>query len=171
MHKSLPRHSKSGYTLVELIVVIVIVAVLAAIAAPGWLAFMNSRRANASRDQIFQALRQAQAQAIRGKESQAVTFGTTAALPTITSLGVTQSVGDGQLETGSVALRVRNGTAVLRDDEVEFDANGNLKITDSLSEQGIKITVTVPPNTGSKRCVIVQTLLGSMRLGSDNECD
>ncbi|NJR65070.1 MAG: prepilin-type N-terminal cleavage/methylation domain-containing protein [Leptolyngbyaceae cyanobacterium CRU_2_3] len=171
MHKSLPRRSKAGYTLVELIVVIVIVAVLAAIAAPGWLAFMNSRRANAARDQIFQALRQAQAQAIRGKESQPVTFDTAAALPTIKSLEVIQSVGDGQLEAGDVALRVRNGTAALRDDKVEFDANGNLKIADLLSEQGIKITVTVPPNTGSKRCVIVQTLLGSMRAGSDDECD
>jgi prepilin-type N-terminal cleavage/methylation domain-containing protein len=167
MHNFPSRHSKGGYTLVELIIVIVIVGVLAAIAAPGWLAFMNSRRANAARDQVFQALRQAQAQALRGKESQAVVF-TTAALPTVNSLGVTQPIGDGQLDANAVGLRVRNGATTIN--SVEFDANGNLKATD-LDEQGIKITVTVPPNTGAKRCVIVQTLLGAMRAASDAECD
>jgi prepilin-type N-terminal cleavage/methylation domain-containing protein len=167
MSKLPQRHSQGGYTLVELIIVIVIVGVLAAIAAPGWLAFMNSRRANAARDQVFQSLRQAQAQALRGKEPQAVVF-TTAALPTLTALGVTQPIGDGQLDANGVSLQVTNGATTIN--RVEFDSSGNLKTTD-LDEQGIKITVTVPPNTGAKRCVIVQTLLGAMRSGSDAECN
>jgi prepilin-type N-terminal cleavage/methylation domain-containing protein len=162
------RDSKGGYTLVELIIVIVIVGVLAAIAAPGWLSFMNSRRANAARDQIFQAMRQAQAQALRGKASQSVVFAP-GAIPTVTSLGVTQRIGDGQLDANAVDLRPRLGATPIN--SVDFDANGNIKNVEINDNQLIKITVTVPPNTGAKRCIIVQTLLGAMRSSSDADCD
>jgi prepilin-type N-terminal cleavage/methylation domain-containing protein len=163
------KHSTIGFTLIEMMTVLVLVGVLAAIAAPGWLAFMNSRRANAARDQISQVLRQAQAQALRSKQSQTVVFNATAVPPTITSLGVTDPIGNGQLAPDTVSLRAKNGATNIP--SLEFDPNGNLKSPD-LDEQGIKITVTVPPNTGgAKRCVIIQTLLGAMRSASDTNCD
>lgn len=154
-----------------MVTVMVIVGVLAAIAAPGWLAFMNSRRANAARDQVLQVLRQSQAQALRSKEAQAIVFNPQAVPPTITARratetgGIPQPLGNNQFEPG---LRVTNGTATTAD--LRFNADGNLDVA-SLDPEGIKITVTVPPVTGAKRCVIVQTLLGAMRAGSDTECD
>jgi prepilin-type N-terminal cleavage/methylation domain-containing protein len=168
MRKQPLRHSTSGYTVIEMITVMVIIGVLAAIAAPGWLAFMNSRRANAARDQILQSLRQAQAEAIRKKEVQAVNFNTGVNPPTITALGVTQQIGDGQLTANQVTLQAKNGATNVN--RVEFSSSGNVRTPD-LDPQGLKITVIVPPTGGAKRCVIVQTLLGAMRAGSDAECN
>jgi len=164
--------STLGYTLIVMITVLVIAGILAAIAAPGWLSFMNSRRANAARDQISQVLRQTQAQALRSKQSQTVSFGGTtptnvAVPPTITSLGVTDPIGNGQLDPNTVSLQAKNGATNIT--SLTFDANGNLKSPD-LAPQ-IKITVTVPRDTGAKRCVVVETLLGAMRSASDTDCN
>jgi prepilin-type N-terminal cleavage/methylation domain-containing protein len=164
------KQSTSGYTLVEMIVVLVIVGILSAIAAPGWLSFMNSRRANAARDQIAQVIRQAQAQARSSKSGQIVSFDTAANPPTITALGVTQRIGNDQLEPGSVALQAKNGGAAIT--QVRFDSNGNIESPDIDPDTGLKVTVIVPPSTGATRCVIVQTLLGGMRSGSGtSECN
>jgi len=159
--------STLGYTLIEMITVLVIAGILAAIAAPGWLSFMNSRRANAARDQISQVLRQTQAQALRSKQSQTVSFNVAVVPPTITSLGVTDPIGNGQLDPNTVSLQAKNGATNIT--SLTFDANGNLKSPD-LAPQ-IKITVTVPRDTGAKRCVVVETLLGAMRSASDTDCN
>ncbi|MBD3883780.1 prepilin-type N-terminal cleavage/methylation domain-containing protein [Phormidium tenue FACHB-886] len=161
------RQSTAGYTLVEMIVVLVIIGILAAIAAPGWLAFMNSRRANAARDQVAQVLRQAQAQARKSKSVQAVTFDSVADPPTLTALGVTQRLGDNQLEPGIVKLQAKNGTTAIN--RIEFDPNGNIQAPAISEDQGLKVTVTV--STTAKRCVIVQTLLGATRSASGSDCD
>ncbi|HEY9629589.1 MAG: prepilin-type N-terminal cleavage/methylation domain-containing protein [Oscillatoriophycideae cyanobacterium NC_groundwater_1537_Pr4_S-0.65um_50_18] len=169
MMRKFPRqHSTSGYTLVEMITVLVIIGVLAAIAAPGWLAFMNTRRANAARDQISQVLRQTQAQALRSKQAQTVVFNVAAAPPSITALGLTDAIGNGQLSANMVSLQAKNGATNIA--SLEFDSNGNIK-SPTLDQQGLKITVTVPPTTGVKRCVIVQTLLGAMRSANDTDCN
>jgi prepilin-type N-terminal cleavage/methylation domain-containing protein len=165
------KQSTSGYTLVEMIVVMVIVGVLSAIAAPGWLAFMNSRRANAARDQVAQVLRQAQAQARSSKSEQTVIFNPAANPPTITALGVTQRIGNDQLEANSVTLQAKNGGADIT--QVKFDSNGYIKDLDidETTGTGLKITVTVPPATGAKRCVVVRTLLGAMGSADGTDCN
>ena len=162
------KHSASGYTLVEMIVVMVIVGILSAIAAPGWLSFMNSRRANAARDQVEQVLRQAQAQARSSKSDQTVSFNPAAKPPTITALGVTQRIGNDQLDPGSITLQAKNGGADIT--QITFDSNGYITPPETIDENtGLKVTVTIPPSTGAKRCVIVQTLLGAMRSASGSD--
>ena len=161
------KHAASGYTLVEMIVVMVIVGILSAIAAPGWLSFMNSRRANAARDQVAQVLRQAQAQARSTKSDQIVSFNPAAKPPTITALGITQQIGNDQTDPGGVTLQAKNGGADIT--QIKFDSNGYIKDIDIDEDTGLKVTVTIPPNTGAKRCVIVQTLLGAMRSASGSD--
>lgn len=91
------NRSTAGLTLVEMIVVLMIVSILALIAAPSWLAFANSRRAEAGRDQVFQILRQAQSQAIQTRQTQVVEFTSPAnELPIIKTAGISQRL-DGQL--------------------------------------------------------------------------
>lgn len=172
--------STDGLTLVEMIVVLMIAAVLALIAAPSWLSFMNSRRAEAGRDQVFQILRQAQSQAIQNRQVQVVNFVTpTNAIPIIKTSGVSQRL-DGQMTDSNLnpkmmGLQVLNGASNSCSSDAQgcvvFDDRGNVKRdSNTLGEEGIKVVITSPASTGSKRCVIVKTLLGAMQTGSGNEC-
>ena len=163
------KPTPAGYTLVEMIVVMVIVGIISAIAAPGWLAFMNSRRANAARDQVAQVIRQAQTQARSSKAEQTVTFNPAASPPTINALGVTQRIGNDQVDAGSITLQAKNGGADIT--QIKFDSNGNILDPVIDPDVGLRVTVTVPPNTGAKRCIFVQTLLGATRTASGTDCN
>jgi prepilin-type N-terminal cleavage/methylation domain-containing protein len=169
----LKRSNERGFTLIELLVVIVMVGILASIAAPGWLSFVNSRRVTAANDEVLQALRQAQAQSVRTKRNQTVVFDTAANPPTITVLGGTTVVGNGALKPGMVGMTVINGssanTSCSTASCIEFNGNGN--VVNTVGSNGIKIVLTAPPTTGSKRCVVVQTLLGAMRTDKGTGCN
>jgi len=58
------RHRQAGFTLLEILVIVVIVGILAAIAAPSWLQFLTQREVEAAQNEIYQGIKQAQAQAI-----------------------------------------------------------------------------------------------------------
>ncbi len=64
---------------------------------------------------------------------------------TITSLGVTDPMGNNQLDANTVTLRAQNGTTTIS--TLESDLNGNIKSPD-LDTQGLKITVIVPSPQG-----------------------
>jgi prepilin-type N-terminal cleavage/methylation domain-containing protein len=177
--------ANKGFTLFEMLIVIVIAGILALIAAPGWLTFANNRRADAGRDQVLQILRQAQTRALQTRRAQVVDFVTPAnALPVIKTAGVEQPL-DGQTTSAqrsnsSYSLDIINnrnaGCSTGVDKCVVFDDRGNIKTADNgeppAEESGImKIVVSSPANNGSKRCVIVRTLLGAMQNGSGDECN
>lgn len=173
------NRSSTGFTMIELLVVIVIASTLALIAAPGWLSFVNSRRAEAGREQIFQFLRQAQSQAMRNRQVQVVDFVTPAnGLPIVRVAGVEQSI-DAQVpnnpDEDMFGIEVLNGdTTGCSGDAtgcVIFNDRGNLQRQD-LGEEGVKIVLTSPKdNEGSKRCVVINSLLGSMRKANGEDCN
>lgn len=158
------RSPIAGFTLIETLTVLVIAGILAAIAAPSWQGIAAARRAEMAQNEILQTLRQAQQQASRSRRSQTVTF-TTASPPTI-QINSQPPVQLGQASTQNqqqppLGLRISGSSETA----VEFDSRGAVS-----RGVGMVITATSPPQSGKRRCVIVETLLGALRTGKDNEC-
>ncbi|BAU41919.1 Tfp pilus assembly protein FimT/FimU [Leptolyngbya sp. O-77] len=153
----------AGFTLTEVLVVVIMIAVLAAIAAPSWVALLNRQRLSNATNDVLQALRQAQDEAIRTRYPQQVTL-TTGANPTINVLNEVRRVGQ-----GSVGMTVTPTAATT----ITFGATGGpitgpQDITPA-ANLPISITVTVPATGGVRRCVVIETLLGAMRTVNQGE--
>jgi prepilin-type N-terminal cleavage/methylation domain-containing protein len=178
----------AGFTLIETLIVIVIISVLAAIVAPSWVTFLNRQRANAGKDQVLQALRTAQANSKRLRQPVGISFNIPANqetdLPTITIRRDTQTLGEGSLKPGMASLSVVDGNGnnlteiAFADDgsltgTPTFDATGNVTAVDqNPPPTPVKVVVSSPAvNNPTRRCVIVQTLLGATRPGADAECN
>jgi len=170
-----------GFTLIELLIVVVLISILAAIAAPGWVTFLNRQRANAARDEVLQAIRVAQATAKRTRQDVSVQFNADVNPPTLTVRNVTQVVG-GEGDNALVALNAVDGAGAELT-ELTFGSAGDIDIDsitgldpDDPDRPIAKITVSTPAegpgsDNPTQRCIIVQTLLGATRLGSDDECE
>lgn len=171
------KHDKNeaGFSLIEIMIVVFIIGMLSAIAAPGWNAFVNRQRTRTVNDAVFQALRKAQSQAKLKKEDIQVKFYSTEATdPTdppaveIENFPEEKLNANGEIKAGMIKLIVKecktpnaDGTcATYQDDtDITFNYLGAVESTQNLPFSVIVST----ENDGFKRCVIVETLLGSMR--------
>lgn len=184
-HKPVTR--TSGFTLIEVLVVVIMAAALAAIAAPGWFAYMNRQRVNTARTEVLQALRDAQAKAISGRLPHSVKFDLAAAPPSY-KLGPTaqvdaaRSIDLGQANTTAKELKIELSGLALSTNSISFDLHGAVimsstapPITDPDGAPVFKAIVGIDNGSGSlvnpRRCVIIQTLLGSMREANDEACN
>lgn len=171
--------------------------ILAAIAGPGWLAYLNQRNLAAANDAALQAIRETQTTAIQQRQSYRIAFRELedseqyevqyAAYPaTATSpnnvLWQTLSdevrliVDDSDTRYNSsevdIGTRVNNhnfGGSIGTLDYlyIEFDFKGF--VNGGVSEQG-NLTFVTPQGGSSKRCVFLSTLLGTLRIDSDEGC-
>jgi prepilin-type N-terminal cleavage/methylation domain-containing protein len=184
MRKHAKLNSDAGFTLVELLTVILLAGILALIAAPGWLTFVNNRRADTARDQILQLLRQAQIKATRTHQIQVVNFITpTNDQPIVETGGISQKIDAQTGGTGGfnsnmfrldISANAKTGCSANATGCIVFDNRGNIVADDNSLGNGFVIAVSSPAsstNTSNRRCVIVTSLLGSMQSGSgDQQC-
>ena len=200
--RSRSRQSNDGFTLIEILVIVIIVGILSAIAAPGWLAFVNNRRIGTVRSQAADAIRKAQTDAKRTQTSRALVLdaesdpprlaivrcstagvasaSTECALPTDLTTLDWQTLGGGDVKTGSVVY-----TKVTKDQagaiaksaypRLVFDGNGvvNRKLSDVPVATAVATDTPIfivgfelKQSPSIKRCMVIQTLLGGLREGS-----
>lgn len=165
----LRSHQKKleGFTLLEAISVVVLMGILAAIAAPSWQAHLNTQRLNAARSAAISALNDAKTRATQQHVDYEVGFrqqGQQAqwAVYPVGSDPLKQNWQN--LNEGVKLLDPPDSTMTRRDGNiyrVQFnnrgEANGQLG----------KITFGSTSGGGTKRCVIVSNLLGTIREGEN----
>src|SRR5919199_25028 len=136
-NKTASRKGDGGFTLLEVLIIVILVGIFASIAAPSWLAFINRQRVRTVNDRVFQSLRLAQSEAKRTKRDIKIEFKSNASNPPV----------DPPTVTFTPSLATGGSTQTL-------NAGGEIK------PGTIKLSAA---RGGSKQCVIVETLLGSMR--------
>jgi Tfp pilus assembly protein FimT len=178
--------SHQGYTFVEFVAIIVIIGILSAIAAPSWLGFLTAQRLNAAQAQALSIMREAQASAKREKRVWEACFRQNA-----TEKKVQWSAHPVPASGGGMCANARWQNLIESDgDQIAIATSGTARSTlfnrnniyriqfgykGRVNGQLGKITFIAAnqtnQNRGSKRCVVVSTLLGAIRTAGNNECN
>jgi len=187
-NKTASRKSDGGFTILELIVIVLILGILSAIAVPSWQAFINRQRVRTVNDRVFQSLRTAQSEAKRSKRDVTVTFNydpnppanpvadppTVTFTPPLATGGSEQELNAGsEVKKAQVKLSAAScpvGGSCTAATPLTFNYNGVVDPNTSTNPK-LPLVVTVSPvGSNAKQCVIVETLLGSMRTAEGNDC-
>ncbi len=179
-------HTSIGFTLIEVLFVMAIVAILTAISAPSWQAFVNNQRLNSAQSRAISALRLAQSNSKLKQTMWQATFRNT---PTVAQYAIHLSPTSNTDAAYWNALPWQNfdaGIRIVDNTEteprttftkltadpvpevyrVQFKAQGN---PNGLGELG---RITFVTRSGDrKKCVIISTLLGSMRQAENLDCN
>lgn len=171
----------AGYTLMELIIVVLMIGILSAIAAPGWLRFVNVRRLNTAQSQIYRAMQEAKSNATRDKVTwqvsirevnEQVQWAVHRADDNFMPPGV-------QWHNLDPMIRVYIEKNDKGASETTLDSPGDKTITGpwrvqfnyqgNTNGQMGQITLVPKDDSQIQRCVYVSTLIGTLRMGEDND--
>ena len=157
------KNYELGFTLIEKLIVLVIIGIASAIAAPSWLYFLDNWRVNDAVDRILQAKREAQTKADRNNQTWQVSLKIDKDLvkyavhpanikpDTVTWYSFDEYI---SLDVNETTLLYSKGIW-----KVQFNHKGRT------NGQLGRVTLTSKNNPNIKRCVIVSTLLGAIRMG------
>ncbi len=174
------RANSAGFTLLEILTVIVIAGILAAIAAPSWLRYISNQRVGAVQSALLQTLQQAQQEAIKTRQKVVVSVPTTDPMPKLTvGTRTIDLVDGGNIRPNTITLDVAAYTATAtptKDDAdtqtLTFDYQGKATVQKGTTAQALPYVITITGRNSSRtRCVVVYTLLGSMKSADGDLCN
>jgi prepilin-type N-terminal cleavage/methylation domain-containing protein len=158
--RSLPQ----GFTLLESLVIVVIVGVLAAIVVPSWNVLLTSIRLNAAQDQVLQAMQRAKSNAKRKRTVEQFSIRT--------KDGIVQWALSPATPLPDESLWQNLDPAIQLDDETSLRSIGSIRRVQFTHEGRVngslgRVTFSSKQGGKLKRCVVVSTLLGTLRTGTD----
>ena len=182
--------NNSGFSLIEVLIVATFASVSIAMAVPGMTSMVYRQRLNNANREIYQAIRSTQAEAARRKETWQISFRQTDAgvewakhhlsapldevgwnkidknilLDSTNSVWSSSSAYDSDLGTYVWMLRFDNNGHFL-------DEGGLLSgTTPSYPKVTLQPSTNVDNSNFAKRCVIIETVIGAMRVEKDQNC-
>ncbi|NET06942.1 MAG: type II secretion system protein [Symploca sp. SIO2B6] len=180
-NKKAASNSTKGFTLIELIIVVLMIAILTAIATPSWLLSVNIQHLNSSQNQIYRAIQQAKSKAKLRKETWQFSLREKdgivqwAVNPAKYGEFIPSGIHWHNLEPNIRVDKYKND----KDEyETTLDSPGRKTITGpwrvqfnyhgNTNGQLGRITLTTQYTGKIKRCVIVSTLIGTIRTGREH---
>jgi prepilin-type N-terminal cleavage/methylation domain-containing protein len=148
------RKSNSGFTLVELLMTLIIISVIAVITVPNFLGLMSRNRVNQATLQVEGALKEAQRQAMRMGKQCTININTTTKI--ISNPATNGCLLSTRNLNSSVQLNLNPNSGTLT-----FSGKGN--ITGNIANP--VIVVSMPNQTGQRKCVVLDGLFGVLRSG------
>ncbi len=126
---SILNKNRSGFTLIELMVVIAIIAILSAIAVPSIMAWLPNMRLKAAARDVYSNIQRARVEAVKRNTCITIKF-TTVVYPT-TGGGYSGFIDDGS-GGGTACNGLRDGTEVVLFPQVSMPVGASLVIANSI---------------------------------------
>jgi prepilin-type N-terminal cleavage/methylation domain-containing protein len=161
------KHSSSGFTLLETLVVILLISILATVGIANWLAFVDTQRLNTAQNEVHIAMQQARSQASKEKLTWQASFREQNGIIQWAVHPATVNPSTANWNNLDSNVRLDSETTLqLSNDirKVQFDYRGNAK---SVSDLG-RITLSSRSGGKVKRCVIISTILGTIRTAKEH---
>ncbi|MGQ4647667.1 prepilin-type N-terminal cleavage/methylation domain-containing protein [Lyngbya aestuarii] len=171
----------AGFTFLELMVVVFMMGILSAIATPSWLGFVDRQRLNSAQDQVYWAMQEAKSKAKLQKITWQASFREIdgvvqwAVHPARSQEFIPIGVNWNPLGTNISIDKEKNKKAKY---ETTFDSPGKKTITGpwrvqfnfhgNTNGQLGTMTLRTKHTDDVKRCVIVSTLIGTIRTGKEH---
>jgi Tfp pilus assembly protein FimT len=172
--------STSGFTLLELIIMVTLTGIVSAIAFPNWIAFVERQHLNTAQSQVYQAMQEARSNATRDKVTWQASFrqvlvdGKQVVQLSVHPASITPSAESWHNLQANVRLddetNLPNSNSGRR---VRFNYSGCpvYQLNDECGQTTIltkgRITLSSAKGGKTKRCVIVSTLLGALRMAKE----